>query len=486
MLSELGLTADWSAAYTPNAGPMDAIIKVQLAEHRHHSAQYYANALRMALHDDMRFRELEFAFNTGGLIRGALNEGNSTPINIRVSGKDREQTFEVAKKIKNRVGSVSGIVDARVIQRMDYPQFTINVDRAKAADMGLTTVEVMKNVVSAVNSSISFNKKNFWIDPVSHNQYFVGVMYPEANIESLDTLLDIPITSKHQQQPVPLRSIATVQRTTVPTEVKHINIQPTIDVTMGVSGRDLGHVADDVSKVLNEFGRRQMDGAWAPYKLADSQSSGAAHSDETMAGSTIVLSGEYERMQDTFYNLGFGLLMASLLIYFLMVALVRSWVVPLTVMLAVPLSLIGVLSFLYITKTAINVQSLLGVIFVVGINVSNAVLLTDWAQELRRHEGLDPTTAIRKAAKVRVRPVTMTALAAFFAMVPGALAFELGSEANAPLARAILGGLIAVEPATLLVVPCLYSLLVRDRRPVPDPRQEEGSETLAEPTPDIN
>jgi multidrug efflux pump subunit AcrB len=486
VLSELGLTADWSAAYTPNAGPMDAIIKVQLKEHRHHSAQHYADALRKALQADPRFKQLEFAFNTGGLIRGALNEGKATPINIRVSGKDRDQTFEIAKAIKNRVSGISGIVDARVIQRMDYPQFTINVDRAKAADMGLTQAEVMKNVVAAVNSSISFNKKNFWIDPVSHNQYFVGVMYPEANIESLDTLLDIPITSHNQEEPVPLRSIATIERTTVPTEVKHINIQPTIDVTMGVSGRDLGHVAGDVSKVLNDFGRRQSDGSWAPYAPRTSESGDAGESAETLSGSKIVLSGEYERMQDTFYNLGFGLLMASLLIYFLMVALVRSWVVPLTVMLAVPLSLIGVFSLLYLTQTAINVQSLLGVIFVVGINVSNAVLLTDWAQELRRHEGLDPTTAIRKAAKIRVRPVTMTALAAFFAMVPGALAFELGSEANAPLARAILGGLLAVEPATLFVVPCLYSLMVRDRGPKPDPREQERLDTVAEPPPEIN
>ena len=163
-----------------------------------------------------------------------------------------------------------------------------------------------------------------------------------------------------------------------------------------------------------------------------------------LGGSKIVLSGEYSRMQDTFHNLGIGLILASLLIYFLMVALVRSWVVPLTVMLAVPLSLIGVLTLLYFTGTALNVQSLLGIIFVVGINVSNAVLMTDCAQELRRGEGLGPTEAIRKAASLRVRPVTMTALAAFFAMVPAALAIEHGSEANAPLgprhSRRTLGG----------------------------------------------
>ena len=179
-------------------------------------------------------------------------------------------------------------------------------------------------------------------------------------------------------------------------------------------------------------------------------------------------------MQDTFTNLGAGLVLASLLMYFLMVALDKSWIVPLTVMLGVPLSLIGIIPFLYHTGTALNVQSLLGIIFIVGIRVANTVLMTDYAQELRRHEGLNPTQAIRKAAAIRARPVTMTALAAFFAMIPAALALEHGSEANAPLARAILGGLLAGEPATLFVLPAMYSLLVRDRRsPIVDPIVED-------------
>jgi multidrug efflux pump subunit AcrB len=174
-------------------------------------------------------------------------------------------------------------------------------------------------------------------------------------------------------------------------------------------------------------------------------------------------------MQDTFRNLGFGLIGASVLIYFLMVGLDKSWVVPLSVMSIVPLCLVGILPGLYLTGTAINVQSLLGFIFVVGIKVANTVLMTDFAQELRHAEGLTPTQAIHKAASIRVKPVTMTAVAAFFALIPGALALERGSEANAPLARAILGGLLAGEPATLFVLPCMYSLLVRDRGGHSDP-----------------
>jgi len=166
------------------------------------------------------------------------------------------------------------------------------------------------------------------------------------------------------------------------------------------------------------------------------------------------------------------------LIYFLMVGLAKSWTAPLSIMVAVPLSLVGVLWMLYLTGTSVNVQSLLGFIFIVGINVSNAVLMTDFAQELRAKEGLTPLEAIRKSASIRVKPVTMTALAAFFAMAPGALALERGSEANAPLARAILGGLIAVEPSTLLVLPCLYSLLVRDKPATrggrPDQDEDDG------------
>ena len=181
-------------------------------------------------------------------------------------------------------------------------------------------------------------------------------------------------------------------------------------------------------------------------------------------GTKIVLSGEYLRMTDTFRSLAVGLVLASLLIYFLMVGLDRSWLVPLSVMLIVPLCLVGIMPMLYLTKSAVNVQSLLGFIFIVGIKVANSVLMTDYAQELRRHEGLSPTEAIRKAAGLRVRPITMTALAAFFALIPGAFALERGSEANAPLARAILGGLLAGEPATLFVLPALYSLLVHDSR----------------------
>ncbi len=224
---------------------------------------------------------------------------------------------------------------------------------------------------------------------------------------------------------------------------------------MNVEGRSLGHVSADVGKLLDKYGKKTSQGDWSTY---DPKHPGEG---KVVAGSKIALAGEYGRMQETFSNLAAGLVLASLLVYFLMVALDKSFIVPLTVMLVVPLSLGGVLPMLYLTGSALNIQSLLGIIFVVGIKVANTVLMTDLAQELRRHEGLSPVEAIRKAAALRVRPITMTALAAFFAMVPAAMALERGSEANAPLARAILGGLIAGEPATLLVLPVLFAVLVR-------------------------
>jgi multidrug efflux pump subunit AcrB len=459
IVSEIGVTADWSAAYTPNSGPQDAILKVQLTEERSKTSQEYIKILREGFAKDPRFRTLEFSFDSGGLVRGALNEGKASPINIQITGKDKDMPilFPLADKIRKELRAIDGIVDARVIQRPDAPELKIEVDRAKAAQLGLTQSDIMENVIAATNSSIMYNKKNFWIDPKNGNQYFVGVQYPEKKIQTLSDLYKIRITSPRVDRTIPLPNVATIQQTQVPTEIHHVNIQSAIDLTMNVEGRDLGHVSEDVVEVLNKFGEFK-DGDWYTYdpRFPDQK--------KILEGSRIAFSGEYRRMQDTFANLAVGLVLATLLIYFLMVALDKSFVVPLAVMLVVPLCLVGILPMLFFTGSAINVQSLLGLIFIVGIKVANTVLMTDYAQELRRHEGLSPIDAIRKAAHLRVRPVTMTALAAFFAMIPTALALEKGSEANAPLARAILGGLLAGEPATLFVLPCLYAVLVRDRK----------------------
>ena len=276
-----------------------------------------------------------------------------------------------------------------------------------------------------------------------------------------------------QNQPIPLKNIVTLSRATVPAEVNHTNLQPTIDLTMGVSGRDLGHVCRRRAQGDRRLRQANWQRTWAPLRSGTTQA-------KTLKGSKIALSGEYARMQDTFRNLAIGLVLASLLIYFLMVALDRSWIVPLTVMLVVPLCLAGVLPMLYFTGTALNVQSLLGIIFIVGIKVANTVLMTDFAQELRRQRRADADRGDSQGGVHSRAAGDDDALAAFFAMIPAALAIERGSEANAPLARAILGGLIAGEPATLFVLPALYSLMVRDKHRAESAEQHEAQLLAAE------
>ncbi len=512
IISEIGLTADWSAAFTPNAGPMDAVVKVQLIPDRNRSAQECVALLRHGFVADPEFERilhevyerrmhapkpeerltpdtppftrnnLEFAFDAGGMIRSAMNEGRSTPINVQITGKNLPKARKVADAILAEVRQIDGVVDARIIQRLDYPEYVIEVDQAKASRLGLTQTDVMRNLVAAFNSSVQFNKRNFWIDPKSHNQYYVGVQYPEADMKSLETLLNVPITGADQKQSLPLRNLATIRKTTVPSEVVHTNLQPTIDLTLGVEGRDLGHVAADVNEVVAKYGQERPNGGWTPFDPE-------AKDKKPMEGAKITISGEYQKMQDTFRFQAMGMIGAVLMIYFLMVALFKSYLTPLVVLSAVPVGVTGVVLILYFTGTALNVQSLLGVIFMVGIVVSNTVLLTDFAENLRKAEKLNPTEAIQRAAAIRVRPVVMTALATFFALIPMSLGLSRGSEANVPLGRAVLGGLLAGLVTTLFVVPCVYSLLVPNKfeeedEPLPgEPGYKPGHATT-HPTPE--
>src|SRR5262249_18284376 len=198
------------------------------------------------------------------MVRSAMNEGKSTPINVQITAKELDKAHSIAAALTKEFKQVNGVVDCRIMQRLDYPEFIVEVDRAKAADADMTQMDVMQNLVSALNSSIQFNKRNFWIDPVTHNQYYVGVQYPESEIETVDTLLDVPITSP-QKRTIPLRNLATVRRTNVPAEITHTTLQPTIDVTMGVHRRDLGHVANDVAAVIDRYGVSKKRGVWNPY-----------------------------------------------------------------------------------------------------------------------------------------------------------------------------------------------------------------------------
>lgn len=435
IVSEIGLNPDWSAAYSSNAGQQDAVLRVQLSDQRSLSAQKYAIKLRRALAQNDRFADLQFSFDTGGMVSTALNFGAQAPIDIQVVGGSGEQALDAARRIHHRVESIRGAADVRVVQRADAPYLILDVDRQKAASVGLTARDVMMQVVAAMNSSVSINR-NFWIDAASGNQYFVAVQYPEDPQRTIEDLQNVMATGTNQSIPVSLASLVRTHESSAPVEVNHENLRRVVDVYMSTENRDIGGVAKDVSGRLADF--------------------------ELPKGVSVQLRGEYGRMQESFQSLGFGLAMAALLVFLLMVPLFRSFVSPLIILCTVPLGLIGVLLTLYLTRTTINVQSMVGVIFLVGIVVSNGVLLVDFANQGRR-SGLDVRTAIATAAAVRLRPILMTFLATFLDLLPLALGLGRGSEAITPLARAVVGGLLTSTVLTLFVVPILYTLLMRKK-----------------------
>ncbi len=454
LISNIGVLLDWPAAYTPNAGPQDAFFEVQLTDRRSDTAHGYARRLRQRL--AAAVPEADFSFHTGGLMAAALNFGLPSPIDIQVTGNDLHVARGIAEQIRDAIASVPGAVDVRIPQHLDYPAITATVDRVRAANLGLTPKAVVQNIVTSLNSSINFDPA-FWIDNSNGNHYFLGAQYREADITSLSTLENIPITMGRgtvlepetsrdgaprtrngPQDPVLLRNLATFERTTAPTEVTHLNISRVIDVFANVSGRDVGSIAADITRRIEPL-RAQ----WPK-------------------GYTVTMRGEVQSMAESFANLGFGFLLAVVLVYLVMVAQFRSFLDPFIIMFAVPLGLIGVVAILLLTGTTMNLQSFMGVIFMVGIAVSNAVLLVEFANRLAA-EGRGLEDAIVDAAVIRLRPIIMTSLAAVIGLLPMAIGFGHGSEANVPLARAVVGGLSVSTVLTLFVVPPLYRILKAGR-----------------------
>lgn len=448
IIAELGLVPDWSAAYTANSGSQDAVIKVQLTDERTRSAQEYAAQLRHAFHADPRFSDLRVSFDTGGMVSAALNYGASSPIDIQIEGGPLDEGLALAKQVRDQVSRVRGAADVRIQQRLDAPQRVLVVDRQKAADVGLTEYDVLTQVVTAMNSSVSLSR-NFWIDNRSGNQYFVGVQYPEEPSLKLEDVLNIHATGTHQKEPVTLQSLVRIEPRTAPVEVNHVSLARVFNVLVNTENRDIGAVAGDIQKKLQQI--------------------------TVPTGMRINLRGEYSRMNESFGSLGLGLVMASVLVYLLLVALFRSFLGPFVIMFAIPLGLIGVLAMLFLTRTTLNVQSSMGVIFMVGIVVANGVLLVDFANKQRKL-GAPVYKAITTAAAIRFRPILMTFLATFLDLVPMAIGLGRGSEANAPLARAVVGGLLTSTVLTLIVVPILYTLVTRDGgEPEVDVEKELGA-----------
>jgi multidrug efflux pump subunit AcrB len=446
IVSEMGLDPDWSAAYSANSGQQDTVIRVQLNENRTQSAQEYAIKLRHNWASDPRCqytieggtkKPLEVSFDTGGMVSTALNFGANSPMEIQVEGGNQQDAFTLAEEIRDRVAKVRGAADAHVVQRLDAPYMVIEVDRAGADLVGLTTYDVMMQVVAAINSSVSIDR-NFWIDNKTGNQYFVAVQYPEDPHRTLDDLLNIPArTASHDE--VRLSSLVHLHPSTGAVEVNHVALYRIFSVQVNTENRDLAGVAGDVDKSIADI-----------RKAASSR------------GMHVDFKGQYQQMNDSFQKLLGGLAGAALLVYLLQVALFRSFAGPFVIMFTVPLGLIGVLTILFLTHTTLNVQSEMGVIFLVGIAVNNGVLMVDFANQQRKL-GASVPKAIRTAASIRFRPIIMTFLATFLDLIPMAIGLGRGSEANIPLARAVVGGLLTSTALTLFVLPIMYTLLIRDK-----------------------
>ncbi len=452
LISNIGVLLDWPAAYTPNSGPMDAFLLVQLEPTRWRSVQEYVRELRGKLRDE--FPGIETFFETGGMLTAALNFGLPSPIDIQVEGNKLDIASKLANRIKSICEEVPGTVDVRIQQKLDYPQIAVDVDRTRAAYCGLAQQDVVRNVVTALNSSINFSP-SFWIDNRNGNHYFIGAQYPESEITSLSTLEHVPITSQASRAPTLLGNIATFHRTTAPAEISHLNIGRVTDVFVNVQDRDVGSVAADIERRLDVL-RAEM--------RRDDETAQKAGNPKPWEGYRFTTRGEVASMKASFASLGFGLALASILVYLVMVAQFRSFVDPFIVIFAVPLGFIGVLSTLALTGTRINVQSLIGVIFMVGIAVSNSILLVDFANRLRAEKGLSKFDAAIESARIRLRPILMTSIAAVLGLLPMAIGLGRGSEANIPLARAVVGGLSTSTVLVILFVPVLYTLLKSDVR----------------------
>ncbi len=444
IISNIGVLLDWPAAYTPNSGPQDAFVLVQLAEKHGRSTFDYVDELREKLPKE--FPGIEFNFDTGGMMTAALNGGLPSPINIQVEGNKLEAAHEIAQKIKSFAETVPGAVDVRIQQRLDAPEIKVDVDRVKAAQVGLTQDAIVKNIVTALNSSINF-APSFWIDERNGNHYFIGAQYRESDIKSLETVLDIPITDRKQATPIPLRNLAKFSRGTAPSEINHLNITRVTDLYVNVRGRDVGSVAADIEKYIN--------------RIKNDRS-------EVPEGYYIQMRGEVKSMRDSFQSLGFGFVLAVVLVYLVMVVQFRSFLDPFIVMFAVPLGLIGVALMLYFTGTYLSIQSAMGIIMMVGIVVSFSVIMVDFANRIleeAREKGVKKSTrhAIVEAATLRLRPILMVGLAAILGLTPMAIA----GGANIPLARAVVGGLLAAVVMVLFVVPILYLFFKGEKKPQP-------------------
>jgi hydrophobic/amphiphilic exporter-1 (mainly G- bacteria), HAE1 family len=429
IVSNIGLTTDFSAMYTPNSAPHTAFVQVSLKEGHTVGSYEYMRRVRERLSHELP--QLSTYFQSGGLVDAIVNLGLPAPIDVQVSGNNLKSVYATANQIGNQLRPLSGVGDVLIPQDIDYPALQLDVDREKAAQLGLTQKEIVDNVITALTSN-GMIAPNYWIDPKSGNPYLLTVQYPENAVRTLDDLKDIPLRGAKSTQPTYLDTVVKVHAIPSPTEVDHYQLFRVVDVYVSPKAEDLGRITSQTDRMIRDT------------KLPE--------------GVRVNLRGAVQGMRASFKSFALGLLLSIALVYLVLVAQFASWKDPFIILLAVPPGLAGVLLFLLATGTTLNVMSLMGVVMMVGIVVSNSILIVEFARHIHR-DGKPIKEAVSLAARLRLRPILMTSLATLLGLIPMALGTEAGSEQYAPLARAIIGGLLVSVVVTVYLVPAAYVVI---------------------------
>ena len=436
IVSNIGITPDFSAIYTSNSGQHTAFVQVSLREGHHLGSYEYMDRVRHKLAEDLP--ELSTYFQAGGLVDAVVNLGLPAPIDLQVGGNNLHSAYTTAQELARKIRHVKGVSDVLIPQDLDYPGIDLDVNREMTARLGLSSKEVVANVITALTSN-GMIAPSYWVDPKSGNNYMLTVQYPETQVKSLLDLKRIPIRAGSNPNTTNLEAVTSAKIINTPTEVDHYQLQRVIDVYVSPSTEDLGGVANRVDKIV------------ANTKIPDDV--------------RVTMRGSVEGMRQSFKSFGLGLLLSIVLVYLILMAQFASFVDPFIILLAIPPGITGVLVLLLITGTTLNVMSLMGVIMMTGIVVSNSILIVDVTRAFRR-QGMPIREAVALACRVRLRPILMTSLATILGLIPMALALEAGSEQYAPLARSIIGGLTVSVIVTVFLVPAAYLLIhAREEEP---------------------
>src|ERR1700686_133859 len=438
IVSNIGITTDFSAIYTPNSASHTAFVQVSLKEGHKVGSYEYMRQVREQL--GQQLPQLSTYFQSGGLVDAVINLGLPAPIDIQVSGNNLDKVYGVATRIAEPVRGLNSVSDVLIPQDIDYPALELDVDREKAGLLGLSQKEIVDNVITALTSN-GMIAPNYWIDPKSGNPYMLAVQYPEDQIKSMIDLKQIPLRGVKSTHPTFLDSVVKVKTIPSPTEVDHYQLFRVVDVYISPKNQDLGGVTSQIEHILKDT--------------------------ELPEGVRVNLRGSVQGMRASFQSFGIGLILSVVLVYLILVAQFASWQDPFIILLAIPPGLAGVLLFLLVTGTTLNVMSLMGADMMVGLVVSNSNLIVEVAGHFHR-EGKPLKEAVSLASRQRLRPVLMTSLATILGLIPMALKLGEGSEAYAPLARAIIGGLLVSVVVTVYLVPAAYILAHRNDKHVPE------------------